>query len=195
MDLLSVLLPLLLVIDPFGNLPFVLAILGRLDGRRFTLAILREVTLAAMVLAAFALLGERLLLWFGIEQSSLHVAGGIVLFLIALKMIFGTDAELYTHGEQHADDPIAVPIAMPAIAGPSAMATVLFFASREDVSLGLLLVAIIIVSLVTLVILLIGRPIATWLGPRGLTALEKLSGMLLSVVAVNMMLTGLKTIF
>lgn len=195
MELLSIAVPLLLVIDPFGNLPFVLAVLGRLSGRRYLWSISREMFIAALILGAFALLGQRLLLWFGIEQASLHVAGGLVLFLIALKMIFGSAAELFSDDESVAADPIAVPIAMPSIAGPSAIATVLFFASRTDITRIELLTAIAIVIGAAWLIFTAGRQIADWLGPRGLTALEKLTGMLLSILAVDMILEGLRRVF
>lgn len=195
MELLTIAVPLLLVIDPFGNLPFVLAVLGRLSGRRYLWAISREMLIAGVILGAFALLGQRLLLWFGIEQASLHVAGGIVLFLIALKMIFGSAAELFSDDEATAADPIAVPIAMPSIAGPSAIATVLFFASRTDIARMELLTAVFIVIAIAWLIFAAGRPLAARLGPRGLTALEKLTGMLLSILAVDMILEGLRWVF
>ncbi len=195
MELLTIAIPLLLVIDPFGNLPFVLAVLGRLSGRRYLRAISREMLIAAVILAAFALLGQRLLLWFGIEQASLHVAGGIVLFLIALKMIFGTASGLFGDDEALATDPVAVPIAMPSIAGPSSIATVLFFASRTDIARIELLAAVAIVVGTAWLIFAAGRPIAARLGPRGLTALEKLTGMLLSILAVDMILEGLRWVF
>jgi len=195
MDLLAIALPLLLVIDPFGNLPFVVAVFGRLSGRRYRRAITREILIAAAVLAAFALLGQRFLSWFGISQASLRVAGGVVLFIIALRMIFGSAAELFDHGETLGDDPVAVPVAMPSIAGPSALATILFMASLEDVSRIRLLLAIVLVCALTWLIFIAGQQITTWLGTRGQTALEKLTGMLLSILAVDMALSGLRQVF
>ncbi len=195
MDILSLAIPLLLVIDPFGNLPFVLSVLGRLPAGRYMRSVSREMAIAALILTLFALLGQRLLIWLGISQAALHVAGGIVLFLIALKMIFSSAAELFHADEATAADPLVVPIAMPSIAGPSAVATVLFLAAREDVSQIALLAAIAVAIAVSLIIFLLGRLTSELLGPRGLNALEKLTGMLLSIIAVNMILEGIRMVF
>ncbi len=186
-----VLATLVLVMDPFGNLPFVVAVLGRLSGRRYARAVVREGAIAMAVLFGFALAGGPMLAWFGIAPAALHVAGGVVLFLIALKMIFGRAAEIVREDEALGDDPVLFPIATPAIAGPSAAATVLFFTSRQGLELGVLLGAIAAACAFTMLVLLAGRPLAAALGARGLAALEKLAGMILSVVAVNMVLQGL----
>ncbi len=195
MDMLFIAMPLLLVIDPFGNLPFVLAVLGRLPAGRYLWTITREMLIATLVLASFALAGQRLLGWFGIEQATLHVAGGVVLFLIALKMIFASAAGIFDEQDVASDDPVAVPIAMPSVAGPSAIATVLFFASRSDIRQSVLLGAIVVAIAITLAVFAAGRPVASWLGQRGLTALEKLTGMLLCIMAVDMILDGLRQVF
>jgi len=192
MQLAEVAAPLLLVIDPFGNLPFVVAVLARLPLSAYLAAITREVAIAALVLSAFVWGGQRLLVWFGIEETSLRIAGGVVLFLIALKMVFGKAAELFSEGEIARSDPIAVPIAMPAIAGPSAVATVLFFASREDVAAAVLQSAVLLALGTTWLVLALGRWAMERLPARVFVALEKLSGMVLLVWAVDSVLDGVR---
>ncbi|MGD2111887.1 MAG: MarC family protein [Gammaproteobacteria bacterium] len=181
---------LLLVIDPFGNLPFVLAIIGDAPAARYRRIMVRETVLAFLVLALFAVAGEQVLGYLDIERASLTVAGGVILFLISLKMIFQSTARIFD--DSYRDDPLLVPIAMPSLAGPSAITTVMILRSQQQVAPGNLFIAMLIVFLVTCIIFLLGRYIVDYLGRRGVQAMEKLMGLLLNLLAVNMMLTGLK---
>lgn len=190
MTLIEIFLLLFLVVDPFGNLPIVLAVLRKHSNRDYCRAISREMLLAFGFLLVFALSGDRILGYLNIEQSSLAVAGGVILFLISLKMIFKSASEIFE--SHYNDDPLLVPIAVPSIAGPSAITTVIILRTEQEVPLVLLLGALVMVTLLTWVIFLIGRSVSTWLGPRGLNAMEKLMGLLLNLVAVNMMMSGLR---
>ena len=181
---------LFLVIDPFGNLPFVLAVLGRLDPAAYRRAILREILLALAVLSLFAVAGETLLGYFRIDQASLHVSGGIILFLISLQMIFRSSGALFSDG--YAKDPVLVPIAMPSIAGPAAIATLILLRNQKAASLPELLLALTGVLAATALILLAGRKLRDLLGRRGIDALEKLMGLILNLLSVNMVLHGLR---
>jgi multiple antibiotic resistance protein len=181
---------LFLVIDPFGNLPFVLAVIGDAPAARYRRAILRETLLAFLVLLLFAAVGEQILAYLSIERASLAVAGGVILFLISLKMIFRSAAQIFD--DSYSDDPVLVPIAVPLLAGPSAITTVMILRTQTQPGLQELLLALLAVCLVTGAILLLGRRISRYLGRRGLQAMEKLMGLLLSLVAVNMLLTGLR---
>ena len=188
MSLEEVSLLLFLVIDPFGNLPFVLAVLRRLPFRRYARAIVREMVFALGILILFALFGEKIMDYLNIERASLSIAGGIILFLISLKMIFSSTSEIFD--EHYSDDPLLVPIAMPAIAGPAALTTVAVLTTRQGVPVGRVIEALILVCLATLCIFLVGRQISALLGPRGINAMEKLMGLLLNLVAVNMIMRG-----
>jgi len=181
---------LFLVIDPFGNLPFVLAVIGEVPVARYRRIILRETALAFLVLGLFALAGDQLLGYLNIEQASIAVAGGVILFLISLKMIFRTAAEIFD--DSYREDPFLVPIAVPSLAGPSAITTVMILRTQEQTAFADLLVALGLVMLVTAVVFLLGRHISAYLGQRGLRASEKLMGLLLNLVAVNMMLVGVR---
>ncbi|MCX4187459.1 MarC family protein [Methylophaga sp. OBS4] len=181
---------LFLVIDPFGNLPFVLAVIGDSPPARYRRTIVRETLLAFVVLTVFTLAGDQVLGYLSIEQASLMVAGGVILFLISLKMIFHSAKEIFD--SDYRDDPFLFPIAVPSLAGPSAITAVMILRSQQQTSVEQLLAALFLVILATCIVLLLGRRISGWLGVRGIRAVEKLMGLLLNLVAVNMMLVGVK---
>lgn len=181
---------LFLVIDPFGNLPVVLSIIGDAPYPKYRRIIVREIVLASLILALFALAGEQLLDYLDIERASISVAGGVILFLISLKMIFRSAAEIFD--DSYRDDPCLVPIAVPSLAGPSAITTVMILRTHEQGHVESLLLALCIVMVVTAVVFLLGRGISEHLGRRGLRALEKLMGLLLNLVAVDMILVGIR---
>lgn len=190
MSLPEQILLLVLVTDPFGNLPLVLAALGRLDAAVYRRAVLRESLFAFAVLLLLGWGGAGLLRTFGITEPALHIGGGVILFLLSLRMIYGGPQGAFQDG--YAADPLLVPIAVPAIAGPAAIATVILLRTQQQVPLGQLALGLLGALLVTLAMFLPGRRIALWLGPRGLNALEKLTGLLLNLVSVNMMLEGVR---
>ena len=185
----EMILLLFLVIDPFGNLPFVLAILRRLSGPAYRRAVLREIALAFVILLLFAAAGESLFGYLNISQSSLRISGGVILFLISLKMIFQSSEAIFA--DRYAENPVLVPIAVPSIAGPAAATTVMILRSQQQASLSEVAMALAVVLAVTVLILLAGRPIKRMLGERGILALEKFMGLLLNLVAVNMIMLGL----
>jgi multiple antibiotic resistance protein len=184
---------LFLVSDPFGNLPLVLATLRNLPETRYRRAVVRETIAAFVILALFAWAGDAILTRFGIAQASLHVAGGIVLFLISLRMIFEGASDITD--ERYQDDPWLVPIAVPWIAGPAALTTVIVLKTQSHVPLHEVLGALGVVFVMALVIFIFGRRVAGWLKPAGLKAIERFMGLLLCLLAVNMTLYGIKLYF
>ena len=193
MPILEITLLLFLVIDPFGNLPVVMAVLGQASPRQYRLRLIREMLLAFLILLLFAVAGEQVLGYLNLEHASLSVAGGVILFLISLKMIFKSTAEMF--GDNYNEDPILVPIAVPLLAGPSAVTTVMILSTQKHVGLVSLVIALLVVFLTTGVVFLMGRRISLFLGPRGVRAMEKFMGLLLNLIAVNMILVGVKTFF
>jgi multiple antibiotic resistance protein len=193
MSTVEITLLLFLVIDPFGNLPVVLTVLGKTTQQQYRVSLIREMVLALLILLLFALAGEQVLGYLNLEHATLSVAGGVILFLISLKMIFKSAAEMF--GESYDQDPILVPIAVPLLAGPSALTTVMILSTQQHVGLLSLVVALLTVFLLTGVIFLLGRHISTFLGPRGVRAMEKFMGLLLNLIAVNMILVGVKDFF
>jgi len=176
--------------DPLGNVPLFLSALQNVPEKRRWRVVLRELLIALGVLVVFLLAGPFLLHALHISESALRVAGGIVLFLIAVRMVFprGDEAGIGNHDEE----PFIVPLAIPFVAGPSAMAAVLLLVSQDPSRKLEWLVALILAWLVTAVVLGSGNLLHRLLGNRGLLAMERLMGMILTTLAVEMFLCGLK---
>ncbi len=183
---------LFLVIDPFGNLPFVLAVLRKLDAAAYRRAVAREVILAFLVLLFFAVAGDAVLGYFQIDQASLRISGGIILFIISLKMIFQTSAAIFS--DHYADDPVLVPIAIPAIAGPAAITTLIILRDQQQAGLLEIVLSLLAVLVLTAAVFLAGPRLQGLLGKRGIDAMEKFMGLILNMVAVNMVLQGVRGI-
>lgn len=178
------------VMDPLGNVPLFLSALRQVPPERHRVVIAREVVIALAVLVAFLFVGPSVLGLLKVSGTALTVAGGVVLLLIALRMVFpATDHSLR---EDESAEPFIVPLAIPYVAGPSALATVLLLTSREPDRWAEWLLAVVLAWLATAVILFFSTTLSRLLGSRGLIAVERLMGMLLVVVAVEMVLGGLR---
>jgi MarC family membrane protein len=181
---------LFLVIDPVGNAPVFAALLSHLPASRRRAVIARELVFALAVMVTFLFLGRTLLDLLQISEPALSISGGIVLFLIALRMIFLDPAEIF--GRAPEGEPFFVPLAVPLIAGPSALATILLLRAQQPDAWPKWLAAILLAWLVGAAVLLAADPVTTCLGQRGATAVQRLMGMLLTTVSVQMFLSGLK---
>jgi multiple antibiotic resistance protein len=188
-DVLSAVVTLFLVMDPLGNVPLFLSVLNRVDPARRRRVLLREIAIAYVVLVMFLLAGRSLLRFLGLEPEAVGIAGGIVLFLIALRMIFPAPGTL--SGEPIEGEPFVVPLAIPLVAGPSTLATLLLLESAAP-SRGLLVLAVTMAWALSGAILLSSTFLFRVLGVRGLIAMERLMGMLLVMVAVQMLLDGVR---
>lgn len=188
MTLLSAVILLFLVMDPLGNVPVFLTVLQDVDSSKRNKIVFRELIIAFCVLAFFLLGGRYILVLLQITEPSLSIAGGIILFLIALKMIFPIHEG--TFGESPEGEPFIVPLAIPLVAGPSAITTVLLLATREPTRLTEWFLALVCAWVLTAAILLLSTTLSRFLGKRGLVALQRLMGMLLTTIAVQMFLTG-----
>jgi MarC family membrane protein len=182
---------LLLVIDPFGNVPIVIAALGAVAPARRTRVILRECIAAYAVLVAFMLGGRTFMQWLQLTETSLAIAGGIILFLIALRMVFRHPEGVF--GDPPGAEPFLVPLAVPSIAGPSALATVMLMVSRYPAHLTTWLAALSAAMAAATVVMLLAHRLQAWLGERGMMAAERLMGLLLTAIAVQMLLDGVRT--
>lgn len=178
------------VMDPLGNIPFYLAALKRVDPARQNRVIRRELLIAYFVMVVFLFVGQFLLAVMRISEPALSIAGGLILFLIAIKMVFPTP----THSlhEEVAGEPFIVPLAIPYVAGPSVLAVELLLMSREPNRWAEWLGAVTIAWFGVAVVVSLGTRLRTALGQRGLTALERLMGMVLVAIAVQMFLTGVE---
>ena len=186
----SAVVTLFLVMDPLGNIPLFLSVLKTVPEARRRRVVLREVALAYVVLVLFLFAGNALLRFLGLEPEAVSIAGGIVLFLIALRMIF--PAEAHAPADLPDGEPFLVPLAIPLVAGPSALATLLLIQQTAGFSTPWLLLALTIAWGISALILLSSTFMYRMLGVRGLIALERLMGMLLVMVAVQMLINGVE---
>lgn len=189
MTVLSVALLFFLVIDPMGNIPVYLTVLEGVPPSRQRRVIVRELLIALGALVVFMFLGRHLLTLLQISEPSLSIAGGIILFIIALRMIFPPAR----HGleEEIEGEPLVVPLAIPFVAGPSALATALLVMSREPGRWPEWLLALFLAWLASAAIIYASPWLRRLLGRRGLIAIERLMGMILTTLAVQMFMTGL----
>ena len=182
---------LLLITDPFGNIPVFASALKNVPPERRAKVILRENLIAFALLLAFMFMGEGFLRLMGLQDTSLQMAGGVVLLLIALRMIFppppGQEPE-------YLGEPLIVPLAIPAIAGPSALATVILLVSRAPERRLEWIAALALTIAISSVVLLLAERIQRLLGERFVVAVERLMGLILVAVAVEMMVRAAKTL-
>jgi len=193
-NFLSALVLLLLVLDPFGSLPIFISVMRNVAPERRTQVALRESALAFGVLLVFMLTGNAFLSLMRLSERSLEVAGGVILLIISVRMIFASGGEIYASDGQ-AREPLIFPLAVPLLAGPSAMATVLLLASRQPERLFEWIGALTVAMFVSAAVLLGADRIRRWIGSSMVSAIEKLMGLVLTAIAVEMILAGLKRYF
>lgn len=189
MDLFSAVVTLFLIMDPLGNVPLFLSVLRAVPAARRRIVLAREIGIAYLVLLGFLFAGRFVMQLLALRQETISVAGGIVLFLIALRMVFPGDRGLL--GEPIEGEPFIVPLAIPLLAGPSTLAALLLLEQSAPNQTMLLLLAVTIAWAVSGLILLSSTFFYRVLRERGLMAMERLMGMLLVMVAVQMLMNGL----
>ena len=187
MTLASAIVLLFLVIDPFGNVPFFVSALDEVAKERRRRVVIRELLIAYVVMVVFLFFGDPLLRVLGISNPALTIAGGVILFLIALRMVFPIRRR---GGEEIDGEPFIVPLAIPYVAGPSVLAMELLLMSDEPSQWPKWLLAVSIAWAASAVIVFFGSQIVERLGRRGLIAIERLMGMILVAIAIQMFLTG-----
>src|SRR6185312_17060967 len=182
---------LLLVIEPFGNVPLVVAALSTVAPARRARVVLRECLAAYVILLAFMFGGQTFLAWLQLSEVSLAIAGGIILFLIALRMVFRHPEGVF--GDAPGAEPFLVPLAIPSIAGPSALATVMLMVSRDPTHRLAWIIALTAAMAAATIVLLAAHWLQRVLGERGMLAVERLMGLVLTALAVQMLLDGVRT--
>lgn len=193
MTLSTTAITLILVMDPLGNIPVFLSVLKKFDPKQQRQIILREVLIAFVVLTLFLFFGRYIMHGLNLTADALSIAGGVILFLIALRMIFPSDAnDMFMNQDE---EPFIVPLAVPLTAGPSALAMVLLFASRDPSATWEVFGAVVIATVIFLAVVLCAPYLMRILGRRGLIAMERLMGMILTTVAVQMFLNGMQHYF
>jgi len=187
---LSAVLLLFLVADPFGNIPIFISALREVPRDRRRRIILRECLIAFCVLTAFVFAGRPFLEMLGLSETSLQIGGAVVLMLVALRMVFPSPEGVY--GTPPGGEPFIVPLAVPALAGPSALATVMLLVSKNPARWAEWVAAIAVVMAVSAVILASAERLQRLLGERVTGAFERLVGLVLAAIAVELFLRGVR---
>ncbi|HEX3048292.1 MAG TPA: MarC family protein [Bacillota bacterium] len=191
MQTLPLAITLFFVLDPFGNLPVVLGLLAHVEPKRHLQIVIRELIISLLLLTVFYAVGPWFLNILQIGPSDLKICGGVVLAIIALRLVF-PDERLTSAKEDHSE-PFIVPMAIPLIVGPSALATVMIMAAQSAAHplVGLTMMGLAWFG--TSALLLVGVLMGTLIPAKLLVALERLSGLLLAVIAVHMVMTGVQS--
>lgn len=180
------------ILDPFGNVPLLLSILKKVDKKRRSQIIIREMLIGFFILLIFLFFGDQFLSIFHLETEAITISGGIIFFVISLKMIFPDASSENMFATKDDNDPLVVPIAMPMIAGPAALATLLVLAKTNSEHVGKLFLSLTIAWALTAIVLLCSPYLYKVLKTKGLSALEKLMGMLLLIMSVQMFIDGIR---
>ena len=187
----SYVITLILVMDPFGNIPLFITALKRVPSERRTKVLLRELMIALFIMVVFLFAGAKLLAWLGIAKHSLGVSGGIVLFIMSIKLVFNSLEDEQAHINQRDEEPFVVPLAIPLIAGPASLSMLLILSAGAPSKVAYLFAAVLAASFLNGVVLLLSFPISNMLGRRGLIAVERLTGLLMVLISVNMIMGGI----
>ena len=184
----SSVITLCLIMDPFGNIPLFISALKKVSPERRKVVLLRELVIALAIMVIFLFLGDWFMRAFGIHSFSLSIAGGLILFIISAKLVFGGD-DSAAMADPKEEEPFIVPLAIPLVAGPAVLSIIMILSAQHAnkwVTLGAILAA----SVFNSAILMLSFPISNLLGKRGLAAIERLSGMILVLMSVNMIMDG-----
>ena len=181
---------LLLVTDPFGNVPLFVNSLATVAPARRWRVVVRECAIAFIVLLLFMFFGRHFLAAMQLSEVALRIGGSVILFLIAMRMVFPQP-----HGSGEGElqgEPFIVPLAIPALAGPSALATVLLFSRETMGEVMIHVAALAAVAIVWLAVFLGAERLQKALGPQVMTAFERLMGLILTAMSVEMLLGGIR---
>jgi MarC family membrane protein len=183
---------LLLITDPLGNIPLFISCLRGVAPDRRAIVILREVAIAFVILLIFMVVGDRFLRMMSLTDQSLRIGGGIVLFLIAIRMVFPHPDGPFG-GDTRGGEPLIVPLAIPALAGPSALATVMLLTSQAPGKMFEWIGALTVTMIVCAIALVLAERIQKILGERTMMAFERLMGLVLVAISVEMVLGGIRS--
>lgn len=184
----------ILIMDPLGNVPLFLTSLRKTRPERRQWVILRECLIALLVMIVFVFAGQALLTVLRIDESALKAAGGVILMLIAIRMVFPTPEKSLNEPVTH-DEPFIVPLAVPYVAGPSLLAMIVVFVSQDPGNLPWYLGGLVISWVITTVVLYFSGFLQRVVGTRVLVAVERLMGMILVLLSVQMMFEGTRAFF
>ena len=189
-EIISAAVLLILIMDPLGNLPIFMSVLKHTEPKRRRAIMVRELLIALLVMLVF-LFGEKILAFLSLRAETVSISGGIILFLIAIKMIFPS-ASGNSSGLPAGEEPFIVPLAIPLVAGPTILATLMLLSHQYPNQMGHLVIALLLAWGGTFVILLQSSLFLRLLGEKGVNALERLMGLILVMMATQMFLDGIR---
>ncbi|WP_343128488.1 YhgN family NAAT transporter [Buchnera aphidicola (Kurisakia onigurumii)] len=187
---------LILIMDPLGNLPLFMSLLKNFSPKKQRLILIREMLFSLIIMLIFLFSGEKILHSLNVKTETVSISGGIILFLIAIKMIFPIEYnDKMFIKEKNIEEPFLVPLAIPLVAGPSLLATLMLLSHQYSKNIIYLIISLIISWLFTLIILLLSGLFLKILGKKGVNVLEKLMGLILIMLSIQMFLNGIKIWF
>lgn len=183
---------LFLIMDPLGNLPIFMSVLKHLEPKRRRIVLLREMLIALALMLLFLFAGEKILAFLSLRTETVSISGGIILFLIAIRMIFPSQEGGGSTGLSAGEEPFLVPMAIPLVAGPSILATLMLLSHQYPNQMSLLVIALLIAWGLSMAILLMSGLFLRLLGDKGVNALERLMGLILVMLSTQMFLDGVR---
>ncbi|WP_343188117.1 YhgN family NAAT transporter [Buchnera aphidicola (Ceratoglyphina bambusae)] len=186
---------LILIMDPLGNLPIFMSILKKFGDKRKKIILIREMLIALMIMILFLFTGEKILSFLNLKTQVVSISGGIILFLIAIKMIFSSGNNNFEESITKEKEPFLVPLAIPLIAGPSILATLMLISHQNPNQMLMLIISLILAWSFSLIILLSTEIFINLFGENAVNALEKLMGLILIMLSTQMFLDGIKLWF
>ncbi|XRX42732.1 MAG: YhgN family NAAT transporter [Buchnera aphidicola (Eriosoma harunire)] len=193
-EMISTTILLIFIMDPIGNLPIFMSVLKNIEPKRRQLLLLREMIIALSIMLLFLFCGEKILVLLNLKTETISISGGIILFLIAIKMIFPTEDNNIPKNINN-NEPFLVPLAIPLVAGPSSLATLILLAHQHPTQMFYLSISLTIAWSITVMLLLSSNFFLKLLGSKGINTLERLMGLILIMLSTQMFLDGIKTWF
>jgi MarC family membrane protein len=190
-EMISVTVLLFLIMDPLGNLPIFMSVLKHLEPKRRRVVVIREMLIALLLMLIFLFAGEKILAFLNLRTETVSISGGIILFLIAIKMIFPSH-ESSASGLPAGEEPFLVPLAIPLVAGPSILAALMLLSHQYPHQISHLVAALLIAWGLSMVILILSDVFLRLLGDKGVSALERLMGLILVMLSTQMFLDGIR---
>lgn len=180
---------LFLIMDPIGNISSYLSMVEKIPERRQAWVAFREMLIALGAMLLFCLLGETIFNYLNLTEASLHFSAGIILFLVAIKILFLSPTS--PRANLPKEEPFIIPLAIPLIAGPALLATIMLYAHLDKTTWNML-GAIFLAWAAASLVLAAAAPIKRIIGDNGLLACERLIGMLLIILGVQRFLIGIE---
>lgn len=190
-EMISVTVLLFLIMDPLGNVPIFMSVIKHLEPKRRRIIVIREILIALLLMLIFLFAGEHILSFLSLRTETVSISGGIILFLIAIKMIFPSQ-EGNSSGLPAGEEPFLVPLAIPLVAGPSILAALMLLSHQYPQQINHLALALLIAWGLSVVILMLSNVFLRLLGNKGVSALERLMGLLLVMISTQMFLDGVR---